>query len=210
MAAMQPDSILSAVERYYSTRFEEFGASARGVDWNSEETQELRFDQLARLLRDDDDYSVNDLGCGYGAFATYLVRRGSTFTYTGYELSEAMLEHARESFEGLPDVRFQAGTSMASADYSVASGIFNVKLAFGEEEWGAYVDATLDALAGASRKGFAFNMLTAYSDVEKRRDDLHYADPLAVFDRCKRRYASHVALLHDYPLWEFTTVVRLQ
>ena len=40
------------------------------------------------------------------------------------------------------------------------------------------------------------------------RPDLHYADPLALFDRCKRRYARDVALLHDYGLWEFTLLVR--
>ena len=53
-----------------------------------------------------------------------------------------------------------------------------------------------------------FNALTLYSDVEKRRGDLFYADPLAVFDRCKRQYSRFVTLLHDYPLYEFTIMVR--
>ena len=59
-----------------------------------------------------------------------------------------------------------------------------------------------------SLKGFAFNVLTLYSDVEKRRFDLHYADPLALFDHCKRYYSRFVTLLHDYPLYEFTILVR--
>lgn len=207
---MQHDSILSAVERYYSDRFEEFGPSPQGVDWNSAESQTLRFDQLARLLEGDDDYSLNDLGCGYGAFADYLTRQGSAFVYTGYEVSGAMLGHAQRAFQDRPNVHFHAGPSMSQADYSIASGIFNVKLTFDDDEWSAYVNATLDALADASRKGFAFNMLTSYSDADRRRNDLYYADPLAVFDLCKRRFAPAVALLHDYPLWEFTTIVRLR
>jgi hypothetical protein len=29
-----------------------------------------------------------------------------------------------------------------------------------------------------------------------------------LFDLCKRRYSKHVALYHDYGLYEFTVVVR--
>ena len=43
---------------------------------------------------------------------------------------------------------------------------------------------------------------------DRMRDDLYYADPGFVFDHCKRRYSRHVALLHDYGLWEFTVLVR--
>jgi hypothetical protein len=40
------------------------------------------------------------------------------------------------------------------------------------------------------------------------RNYLYYADPCALFDLCKRRYSKHVALLHDYGLYEFTILVR--
>ena len=60
-----------------------------------------------------------------------------------------------------------------------------------------------------SRRGFAFNLLTSYSDVDRRRPDLYYADPLAYFDHCKRTFSRNVALLHDYGEWEFTILVRL-
>jgi hypothetical protein len=66
----------------------------------------------------------------------------------------------------------------------------------------------IEELAARATRGFAFNALTRYSDVEKRRPDLYYADPLELFDRCKRRYSRFVTLLHDYPLYEFTIIVR--
>ena len=62
--------------------------------------------------------------------------------------------------------------------------------------------------AKLSRTGFAFNALSLYSDPDRRRPDLYYADPLYWFDHCKRRYCRFVALLHDYPLYEFTILVR--
>jgi cyclopropane fatty-acyl-phospholipid synthase-like methyltransferase len=208
---MRREVIHVAVADYYSGKFAEHGASARGVDWSSEESQELRFEQLAQLLRHEEDgFTVNDLGCGYGAFAAFLARHGFDAEYTGYELSEAMLAHARKAFGGEEKVRFEEGAVLGAADYSVASGIFNVRLGFGDREWGTYVDETIEELATSSGKGFAFNMLTSYSDAEYRREDLYYADPTAVFDMCKRRYSRDVALLHDYGLFEFTIIVRKQ
>jgi SAM-dependent methyltransferase len=208
---MRHEAILDAVERYYSAKFDEHGARAEGVDWNSAESQELRFVQLTHLLRGRADaFSINDLGCGYGAFAAYLHEHGFDARYTGYELSPAMLESARASFGDDDGVRFVEGSVLEPADYSVASGIFNVRLGFDDDDWRAYVEATIDDLARASGSGFAFNMLTSYSDPDRRRPDLYYADPGALFDLCERRYSRHVALLHDYGLWEFTIVVRVE
>lgn len=210
MAVKPHSAILEAVEQYYSAQFAAHGSCARGVDWNSEASQELRFAQLLRLVeRRDRPVSVNDLGCGYGAFAHFLDRQGVNVTYVGYELSGSMLESARSAFSNQPYVSFHQGSHMSTAEYSVASGLFNVRLTFSDSDWSDYVDDTLDAMARASTRGFAFNMLSTYSDVDRRRGDLYYADPGATFHRCKERYSPYVALLHDYPLWEFTVIVRL-
>ena len=61
-----------------------------------------------------------------------------------------------------------------------------------------------------SNKGFAFNCLTSYSDRDKMRNDLYYADPSFLFDYCKKKYSKNVAILHDYDLYEFTVLIRKQ
>ena len=86
--------------------------------------------------------------------------------------------------------------------------MLNVKQGAGEPEWTAYARDTIADLAALGTRGFAFNALTLYSDADKRRPDLYYADPLALFDHCKRAYSRFVTLLHDYPLYEFTILVR--
>jgi hypothetical protein len=40
------------------------------------------------------------------------------------------------------------------------------------------------------------------------RADLYYADPLWLFDYCKRNLSKQVALLHDYGMYDFTILVR--
>lgn len=150
---------------------------------------------------------MNDYGCGYGALATHLVERGLEAEYRGFDVSASMLEHARREH---PEATFvgRAG-ELAEADYTVASGIFNVRLDVSDEDWREYVLATLETLRRVSLRGFAFNMLTSYSDADKMRPDLYYGDPTFFFDHCKRQYSRNVALLHDYGLYEFTAIVRL-
>ena len=60
-------AILETVGHYYTEKLRAFGATPRGVDWNSADSQTLRFDRLLQVLDNDGDASINDYGCGYGA-----------------------------------------------------------------------------------------------------------------------------------------------
>ncbi|MDG6217606.1 hypothetical protein QBR50_19635, partial [Acinetobacter baumannii] len=116
----------------------------------------------------------------------------------GIDVSPEMVRAAALRFEGRANADFICAARIdREADYSVASGIFNVRLKSLDTEWCAHIEATLDMLNAASRRGFSFNCLTSYSDASKMRDDLYYADPCALFDLCKRRYSKSVARLHD-------------
>lgn len=202
-------TMLGDVARYYTSKLEEHGTTARGVDWNGEAGQTLRFDQLLRIVDVAGPFSINDLGCGYGALLDYLDVRGFEVDYTGVDVSAEMVRAGARRFESRTNADFICAPRLnREADYSVASGIFNVRLEWPDVEWQSYIEATLDMLHAASRRAFSFNCLTSYSDVTKMRDELYYADPCALFDLCKRRYSKNVALLHDYGLYEFTILVR--
>lgn len=205
--------LLSQVAGYYSGRLAEHGVTPRGVDWNGEESQLLRFEQLCKVIRNADaagtGFSVNDLGCGYGALLEYLTATRSAVSYLGVDISEDMILAARSRYRRTTNARFIAASEPDQlADYGIASGIFNVRLDRNDTEWLDYLQTTLDVLDRTSQHGFAFNCLTSYSDVEKKRSYLYYADPCQLFDLCKRRYSRQVSLLHDYGLYEFTILVR--
>jgi SAM-dependent methyltransferase len=197
------------VDAYYTQKILAHGSTPSGVDWKSASSQELRFEQLLKIICDQNSFSIIDYGCGYGALARHLMSSGREFAYVGYDLSLEMLSAARLLNADLPQCRFAEDyASLSTADYTVASGIFNVKLDVPSTEWESYMMATLDRLYELSELGFAFNVLTNYSHSERRRSDLYYADPRNLFDYCKQRYSTNVALLHDYGLYEFTVLVR--
>jgi SAM-dependent methyltransferase len=202
-------AILMEVADYYAAKLAEYGETPQGVDWNSEESQVLRFEQLNKVIDASRGFSLNDLGCGYGALFDYLQSGYRDFTYNGCDVSDSMIRAAQNRYAHHPNARFfVAAKPPGTADYGIASGIFNVRLGRNDAEWRDYLEDTLDGLDRTSRKGFAFNCLTSYSDADKMRNYLYYADPCALFDLCKRRYSRYVALLHDYGLYEFTILVR--
>ncbi|WP_347903241.1 class I SAM-dependent methyltransferase [Pseudomonas purpurea] len=203
--------LLSEVAEYYSSKLAQHGETPQGVDWNGKDGQYLRFAQLDTIISSQTPFSVNDIGCGYGAFYDFLQERHSTFSYDGIDVSEDMVTAARLRYNDVAHVQFHVGSEPVQlADYGVASGIFNVRLGRTDAEWLTYIEGVLDTLDKTSRLGFAFNCLTSYSDADKMRDYLYYADPCMLFDLCKRRYSRNVTLLHDYDLYEFTVLVRKQ
>ena len=206
---MNPSDISADVERYYTGKLKAHGATPRGVDWNGAESQSVRFAQLAKILEGVASGTLADVGCGYGGFLPFLRRTGFTGHFTGVDLSFEMIAAAKAMSHDDADASFVVGDAPPGrVDVVTASGIFGVKLTHSDDVWRDHLVAMLDRFNAAATRGFAFNCLTAYSDRDKMRPDLYYADPLFIFDHCKRAYAKNVALLHDYGLYEFTILVR--
>jgi SAM-dependent methyltransferase len=203
------EPFLRGVTDYFEQKLAEHGASPRGVDWNGAESQLLRFEKLCEVLPAGGAYSVLDFGCGYGAMLDHLRASTGMTEYVGYDVSERMVEAARARHAADTRASFTSDEgSLAARDFAFASGVFNVKLGVGDDEWYSFVLRSIDRLNALSLRGYAFNALTLYSDPPKRRDYLYYADPLKLFDHCKRHHSKQVALLHDYPLYDFTIIVR--
>jgi SAM-dependent methyltransferase len=199
---------LDHVKSYFDKRIQEHGASPRGSDWNSETSQNIRFDQLLKVV-ESQSFSILDYGCGYGALADYLVTKSFDAEYYGYDILESAIETARAAHRDKPRRSFFADTSqLPVCDYTVASGIFNFRGEQSFEDWTEYVIGVLNEFNQRSARGFSSNFLTKYSDAEKMRSDLYYADPLFLFDYCKRNFSKNVALLHDYRLYDFTLIIR--
>ena len=200
--------IINTVEKYYSDKIKKHGANPAGVDWNSKDSQELRFRELCKVIDLQRKFKILDYGCGYGALLGYMQKQFSDFDYTGYDISEDMLKSAKKE-NSVSDASWTSKLNNDDVfDFVIASGLFNVKQNIEESTWLTYVLKILDKINDLSRHGFAFNILTSYSDKEYVKDYLYYADPCFMFDYCKRHYSKQIALFHDYNLYEFTIVVR--
>ncbi|MBI3511399.1 MAG: class I SAM-dependent methyltransferase [Bacteroidetes bacterium] len=200
---------LSKIEKLYSGNIEKFGIDSRSVGWKDAGSQSLRFQKLMNVVSEKNvPFTINELGCGYGELYKFLLAENfSVNKFSGYDISDEMLKSARNYLGEDEKVKLIKGPQLEQeADYSTTSGIFNVMFDARKEDWEDYIKETLLNMNRFSTKGFSFNLLTSYVDFKAA--DLYYADPAIFFDFCKRECSKQVALLHDYPLYEWTIIVR--
>ncbi|MBX3655080.1 MAG: methyltransferase [Ramlibacter sp.] len=170
----------------------------------------MRFVQLMKICDWSVPFSINDLGCGYGALLSLVAERWPTATldYLGVDLAPAMITAARRRWKRRHGTQFEIGSrSPRTADYSVASGLFNVKLDHPQDSWLHFVRTTLRQLHATSRKGFAVNFLAASSGVEFA-PELFATNSSDWENFCRNDLDAVVQTIDDYGMREFTLLVR--
>jgi len=195
---------------YYSEKLRRHGATARGVDWPSAASQYLRFVQLLKVCDFSRPFSINDFGCGYGALLEYFEYRppGVAILYHGIDISPAMIEAATHRWRHNTQATFSMdSTCRETADYSLASGVFNVKLNWPVEDWEAYVGSILSDLRANSRLGFSVNfMLPPEQSLE---EPLLYRPLPDRWTDYLKALGCAVEQISDYGLREFTLLARI-
>lgn len=202
------------VDAYYSRRLARFGPTPLGVDWSCVPTQEMRFVQLLKLcdFTTSQKLVLNDLGCGYGALLAYLGWRHPdvALDYLGVDLSAAMIARAKRLWRGRTGIAFATGgKSPRVADYSFASGIFNVALDAPRKRWEAYVASVLSHLRATSRIGFAVNFVAAQPTSAEAKPGLYRTSPEPWTTYCETELQARVALVTGYGMREFTLLVTV-
>jgi SAM-dependent methyltransferase len=198
------------VRDYYSAKLKRHGAGPRGVDWSSTASQFLRFAQLMKICDFGKPFSLNDFGCGYGALLAYLADRhaSAVVTYRGIDIAPGMIEAARDRWKQTPRTEFVAGSECGSkADYSVASGVFNVRLGWPVAAWEAYVKSILSDLHANSRIGFSVNFMSPQDDPASG-ENLYRVPPERWSEFCTDELGCEVERISGYGLPEFTLLVR--
>ena len=213
MALKPPNEIgqlIKLISHVYDGRLSDCGPSANGVYWKNEEGQALRHEVLLRIIEPEDlagGTSINDLGCGYGALFDMIrnepLMNGSA--YWGYDVSPDMVKAARQHANDSRAIFLHAPMATETADYTFASGTFNMSLNADEALWSNYIRASVRLLWQNTRKGLAFNMLDA--ERSEKLPDLFYAD-LDDFVAFAKTLTPNVEVVDDYPLDEWTLFMR--
>ncbi|QTD45172.1 methyltransferase domain-containing protein [Ottowia testudinis] len=203
---------LEAVSAYYSDKLRRFGPTPLGVDWPSRPNLELRLVQLLKLCDFSQPRSLNDVGCGYGALRTLLSRRHrrAQIDLLGTDVSAAMVAAARRRWRHRADCAFElAEGAVRVADYSLASGIFNVKLDCPVPEWEALVARTLENLHRHSRLGYAVNFIGPAAPGQNSPPELYRPAPERwLMHIADTQPGAEVTVLRGYGLPEYTLLVR--
>jgi SAM-dependent methyltransferase len=111
-------------ESFYRHALARYGDNAEGVHWQSEASQQIRFQVLRDLLPSDlSRLSIVDVGCGLGDLYHYLEAHGERpHRYIGIDAVEAMVERARSRTGRKILQRDVLRDRLPMADWYLASG----------------------------------------------------------------------------------------
>jgi SAM-dependent methyltransferase len=198
---------LKRVVDHYERLLKRHGATARGMDWKDEASQQLRFDALCEGFELSGS-SVHDVGSGAGHFCDYLLEREIDVRYSGSDRSEKMIETARRRHPGVSFERRDALDASHSEryDFVFCSGLFNVKLDCPDPAWQDFVESTVIRMFEMCKVAISFNIMS--DRVDYRAEELYYSNPNAMSEFCRNNLSRHVVIRDDYPLYEYTVHVR--
>lgn len=189
---------LARIKAQYKTSIETFGAVSHGVLWTNGDEQMRRFAILLDLIAPVHDFSVNDLGCGYGALLDYLNAHNlAPAQYYGYDITSEMLACARSRFSA-PNVAFiQSGYPTQQADYTLISGTFNLCDDAPRAQWLEYVLERLLLAFGATSKALVLNGLSPTK--MPKIDGLFYIDKTEISHFCTDTLGAKSIKTYDDP-----------
>jgi SAM-dependent methyltransferase len=201
---------------YYEGLLDQHGESYLALDWNSTESQRLRYKIFKEILvygKKSSGISVLDVGCGFGDFYGLLKAEGlvhrNRISYTGYEIAPRILEVARRKY---PDARFELKDILEDRyvpkfDYVFCSGALNIRTSERNEHLDL-VKEMLFRMYDLCSCGVAVNFLSEGAlpisnseDADSGRYFFFSPDQIINFVRF---VCSRFILRHDYHAGDFT------
>ncbi len=189
--------LLEGTSQQYAKWIAAYGPTSLGIGWTKPESQVQLFKRLIAILPTGEWY-INDLGCGYGALLDHLPAHAG---YSGYDICKPALELAQQLH---PDNKFHhADHCLYPADYSLASGTFDVRCGVPTEQWEVLIRVSLRDMDAKSWRGFGFNLRRKR---EAEKPLTYEADPKQWSKFCEQ-FGDVELVIDDAPQY-FTILVR--
>ena len=148
-------------EKFYKSAIELYGVSAKGVNWHSKSSQEIRFNVILSMLpKELENFSIVDAGCGFGDFYLYAQKKKKNpKNYIGIDSLVDMYSIASERTGCEIIIADICKDKLPSSSYYICSGAMNVLNPF---ETYLFIRNCYEAC----EFGFIFNILHANRESE--------------------------------------------
>lgn len=190
--------------QYYNHNKDLFGEGDPRILWKQEELQIERFERQLSLF-DYNNKVILDVGCGYGDFYLYLLRKKiKPKLYVGVDLVHS---HCKLAKERLPknSIIIEGDfleSSLPNVDIAVSSGALNVYF----DSWKETALLFLDKMWLLSREAIAFNLRSSYGltgNYETKSKQIEDMDP-SFWCKYAHEKTNKYGLYHDYVKYDYT------
>ena len=199
------------ISNIYNKRFDTFNNTPKGVFWNNKLSQDLRLNIiLDKILQNakSDEFSIADIGCGYGRFYEILKERNldDKVKYHGFDINQKIINFCKNN-KGFVNVKFGiSALPFDDTDYVVMSGTYNLTPTNDISLWEDYIIKNLKNNWKFVRKAMIFNCLIK----EKRKIEkkLYYTELSWIQKICERNFCDPEVIKHNLLKDDITIILK--
>ena len=199
------------ISNIYNKRFDTFNNTPKGVFWNSKLSQALRLNIiLDKILQNtkSDEFSIADIGCGYGRFYEILKERNldEKVKYHGFDINQKIINYCKNN-KDFVNVKFGiSALPFDDTDYVVMSGTYNLTPTNDISLWEDYIIKNLTNNWKFVRKAMIFNCLIK----EKRKIEkkLYYTELSWIKKICETNFCDPEVIKHNLLKDDITIILK--
>ncbi|KKQ25340.1 MAG: Methyltransferase family protein [Candidatus Woesebacteria bacterium GW2011_GWA1_37_8] len=195
------DTTTVRLRELYQDKFKKYGDDPKSLLWKRKGAAHQRFRQFWAEI-DFNNKKVLDIGCGFGEFGIFLVKRYKNVNYTGIDIVPEFINVGKKKYPNLnlAVADYLTDKIKAKFDVVIASGVLNSNVSnnmkFREKAIAKMFSLTSDVLA--------FNMLGGHPQPKFTNDsNVWYADSLEILNYCLS-LTRRVILRANYNPHDFT------
>ena len=184
----------------YQDNFKKFGVDPKSLLWKTRGAAHQRFRQFWAEI-DFSNKKVLDIGCGFGEFGKFLLKRYENVDYTGIDIVPEFIEEARKLVPGGKFNVMDFNNLDGKYQVVIASGVLNSNVEGDNLE---YRKKAIKKMFSLTSDIFAFNMLGSHpAPITKKGSNVWYADSLEILEFCMT-LTPKVILRANYHSKDFT------
>ena len=150
----------------FNSRFEAYGPTPEASLWFNKSRQLARFSKLTEAIVSrvsNNEVTIGDVGCGYGAFLDYLAKHNSEirFKYYGYDIADRVIAYCSKNLQTANATFWHRSRPTRKADFHVMSGTYNYTPNMGVGSWRSYMRDEIKYIFSATNKCIVFNLMLA-------------------------------------------------
>lgn len=159
------------LEKYknrYNRNYDKFGLDSKSLGWGGgRDRQFKRYEGMLRNISKLEDFSIIDVGCGFGDLYDFLEKNGyDVISYLGIDINDNFIEECKNKYSN--SIQFIESDSIPkenSADIVFACGIFNAKI--DEQDNYDYIKESLESFLTSANKYVIVDFLSPFVDYKQ-------------------------------------------
>lgn len=206
---MSNNKVRISQENIYKELYEKHKGTPMAVSSESLNHKRLRFGKICEIFKEDDDFSVHDVGMGIADLNTFIRENypQKSIIYSG---SEILKEYVEDSGKRFPESNFFHRDIAESSfedkyDYLLMSGVFHQRRETPIRDWEKFSQNILKNSFEMCNKGIAFNFISPFVDFYQTQ--VYYSNLPKLINFINDELSRFFEIKHNYALFEFTVFV---